>query len=136
MKKFLFISSLFTPGIALAATFNNITELLNFFTNLISKSVIPLLIALSVMYFMWGASTFIRSADDASKRAEGRQFMIYGIIALFVLISFWGLVAVLSNTFGVNNVIPQYKTGVGSADCVALYGEKGCADRNSTGTQF
>jgi hypothetical protein len=33
--------------------------------------------------------------------------MFWGIIAFFVMVSIWGLVALLRDTFGVNNVIPQ-----------------------------
>jgi len=33
--------------------------------------------------------------------------MVWGIIALFVIISVWGLVKVLSNTIGLDPFIPQ-----------------------------
>jgi hypothetical protein len=42
------------------------------------------------------------------KRKAGKSFMIWGLIALFVMVSIWGLVGVLSNTFGINKtLLPQ-----------------------------
>ena len=34
-------------------------------------------------------------------KETGKQIMIWGIIALFVMVSVWGLVNVLSNTTGI-----------------------------------
>ena len=51
-------------------------------------------------------------ADEEAKRAQGKQYMIWGIIALAVMLSIWGLVGVLKNTFGINvgqSILPQVK---------------------------
>mgnify|MGYP005615483479 FL=1 len=88
-------------------TITNIADFLNFFTCLISKSVIPLLIALAVIVFIWGVLKFIMNAEDSTKREEGRNFIIWGLVGLFVMVSIWGIVNILNNTFGVSNVIPQ-----------------------------
>lgn len=66
----------------------------------ILNTVIPILITLGVVYFIWGVITYV-TAGDEEKRKEGRQRMIYGIIGLFVIISIWGLVGVLATTFGI-----------------------------------
>ena len=42
---------------------------------------------------------FILAAGSEEGRKEGRNIMIWGIIALFVIVSVWGLVQVLNNTF-------------------------------------
>lgn len=88
-------------------TNTNIADFLNFFTCLISKSVIPLLIALAVIVFIWGVLKFIMNAEDSTKREEGRNFIIWGLVGLFVMVSIWGIVNILNSTFGVSNVIPQ-----------------------------
>lgn len=92
---------------------NNITVVSDLFglaTCYISAFIIPMLISLAVLIFMWGVVQFIANADNEEKRQKGRDFMVYGIIALFVMISVWGLVRVVSNTFGVKNVIPQLQS--------------------------
>ena len=107
MKKIFISSVLFlTPLIASAQNFRNLTELINFFTDLIYKSVVPLLVALAVVYFIWGLITFIKNADSEPEREKGRSRMIWGVIALFVIVAVWGLVGVLANTFGVRVGIP------------------------------
>jgi uncharacterized membrane protein HdeD (DUF308 family) len=66
------------------------------------NSVIPLLIALAVVFFVWGVVQFVISQDEEAK-TRGRNKIIYGIIGLAVIIGLWGLVNLLGNTFGLNN---------------------------------
>ncbi len=111
--------------------FANITELLNFFTNLIDKSIIPLLVGLAVAYFLYGVGKFIKNADSDAEREKGKQVMIWGVIALFVIVSVWGLVGLLATTFGVSRVgIPQFPTPAGSQECIRLHGEARCRELN------
>jgi len=65
--------------------------------------VVPLLFGLALIFFLWGLAKFILSAGDASAQKEGRDIMIWGIIALFVMVAVWGLVRVLQTTFSLNN---------------------------------
>lgn len=92
----------FCPG-----GFGSITEILNYFTCLISGSVVPLLMSIATIMFIWGVIQYVINAEDSTKREEGRNFIIWGIIGLFVLVSIWGIVKLLTVTFGFNNVIPQ-----------------------------
>jgi len=86
---------------------DTVGHLLNFFTCIISQSVIPLLITLAIVFFIWGVGQYMLNANDSTKREEGRKFMIWGIISLFVIVSIWGLIKLLTGTFGINFVIPQ-----------------------------
>jgi len=72
-------------------------------------SVWPLLISISVIVFIVGVIKYISNGDDSAKREEGRNFIMYGLIGLFVIVSVWGLVGVLQGTFGLGNTpfIPQ-----------------------------
>jgi len=86
-----------------------VQDLLCYLTRIINDSIIPLLFALAVVMFVWGTiNFFIINADEEAKRAQGKQFMIWGIIALAVMISVWGLVAILGATFKINtSVLPR-----------------------------
>lgn len=64
--------------------------------------IVPILIALGVVYFVWGVITYVISSDEEAKQA-GRNRIIFGIIGLAVIIGLWGLVKILTNTFGVGN---------------------------------
>lgn len=125
MKK-IFITSVFllAPMVALAQNqnFSNLTNLINFFTNLIYSAIVPLLVALAVAYFIWGLVTFIRNADNDAEREKGRTRMIWGVIALFVIVAVWGLVGVLANTFGVRVGIPGPPGSSGSGGSGILRG--------------
>ena len=101
MKKYLIITSillLITPFVTHAALFNNLTDLINIFINLINQSIVVVL-SLALLFFFWGLANFILYASDETKRKEGKNIMLWGIIALFVMLSVWGLVRVLENTF-------------------------------------
>jgi hypothetical protein len=65
----------------------------------IVKSLIGLVIASSLLFFFWGLMRFIMHAGDLTKKEDGRSVMIWGIIALFVMVSFLGIIAILQNTF-------------------------------------
>ncbi len=65
----------------------------------ILDTVIPVLVVLGVVYFVWGVVTYVISSDEEAKKS-GRDRMIYGIIGLVVIVAMWGLVGILNNTFG------------------------------------
>ncbi|MDR3519575.1 MAG: hypothetical protein P4L63_01650 [Candidatus Pacebacteria bacterium] len=93
-------------GCTVGSTF---ATLLGFLTCLINSSVIPFIFSIAVVVFVWGViQFFIINADEEAKREQGKQFMIWGIIALAVMLSVWGLVGILGKTFNVNtSVLPQ-----------------------------
>ena len=62
--------------------------------------IIPILIVLAVIYFIWGVVMFVISSDEEAK-TKGRTHMIYGLIGLVVIVAFWGLVGIVRNTFGI-----------------------------------
>lgn len=89
---------------------------LSYATCIINSSVIPLLFALAVIMFVWGTiNFFIFNADEEAKRSQGKQFMIWGIVALAVMISVWGLVGILGDTFGIGRSVLPYVTPPGSS---------------------
>src|SRR3989344_4990524 len=91
------------PGEGSCTLGNNSTlkDVLCFATRLINDSVIPFIFAVATALFVWGAvKFFIINADEEAQRDQGRQFMIWGIVALAVMLSIWGLVGILTSTFG------------------------------------
>ncbi len=77
---------------------------------IINTAVIPLIFALAIAMFVWGVVQYVINSDEEAKKEKGKQFMIWGIIALTVMVSVWGLVSILGGTFGINtHFIPQVK---------------------------
>jgi large-conductance mechanosensitive channel len=64
----------------------------------ILNTIIPFLIVLAVIYFIWGVITYVIGSDEEAKK-EGRNKIIAGIIGLAVIVGVWGLVRILNNTF-------------------------------------
>ena len=62
--------------------------------------------------FIWGVVQYVINSGEEAKKDKGKQFMLWGLIALTVMVSVWGLVDILGATFGVDDtsVIPQVKT--------------------------
>ena len=84
------------------------------------NSIIPVLIALGVVYFVWGVISFVIASDEEAK-TTGRNRIIFGIIGLAVIIGMWGLVNLLRNTFQLGNTtgielptVPIYVPGTGN----------------------
>lgn len=100
-----------TTGACDLASNPKLQGVLNYITCIIGSSVVPLLFAIAVVAFIWGAiKFFIIDVDEEAKREQGRQFMLWGIIALAVMISVWGLVKVLAVTFGIDTgFLPKVK---------------------------
>jgi len=77
--------------------------------------IIPILVILGVLYFVWGVVIYVISNDEEAKK-RGKDRMIYGIIGLVIIVAMWGLVSILNNTFGlgvgtgapVTPVVPNY----------------------------
>jgi hypothetical protein len=71
----------------------------------IVQALIPIVIGLGVLVFLWGVLKYVLQSSDAGK-AEGRTFMLWGIIALFVMVSVWGLVNILRDSLELNPNTP------------------------------
>ena len=63
--------------------------------------VVPLIFALAFAVFIWGiVDYFFLNYSNETKREEGKQFILWGIVGMVVLLSVWGLVAILLSTLG------------------------------------
>ena len=103
MKTFLVLSGLLI--MPLSASAQNLQSVLGTFSNLINLAI-PVVLALAVLYFFWGLAQYVLNAANEDKKAEGRNIMIWGIIVLFVMVSVWGLIRLLQDTFNVGGQTP------------------------------
>ncbi|MBM2817932.1 MAG: protein of unknown function with transrane region [Parcubacteria group bacterium] len=85
-------------------------SVIGFFLNIIGASI-PILISISVIVFVWGVFRYVIA--EGEDKEKSRNVMMYGIIGLFVMVSVWGLVRVVYNTFGLdnNNFLYYYGSG-------------------------
>lgn len=68
------------------------------------NQIIGLLFVAATVVFLWGVIKYVVAGGDEKKLDEGRNFIIYGLIGLFVMLAMWGIVrAVCSSIFGVSS---------------------------------
>jgi Na+/H+ antiporter NhaC len=90
VSKILLAISLFIPSISFAAL-TTLKTLLTDFKGLMN-AVISAIFALSIAFFFWGTAQFIlNDAGNDKTREDGKKKMVWGIIALFVMFSIWGI---------------------------------------------
>lgn len=91
-----------------SGSIDNLSDIISLVGCLLNQAL-PVLILLAVIVFIVGILRYIQAGDNAAKRQEGSRFMLYGIIAFFVMISIWGLVRILQGTLGLTGgaLIPQ-----------------------------
>ena len=69
---------------------------------LLNTVVVPVIFALAFLTFIYGVvKYFFFSVGDETKRVEGRQFVLWGIIGMAVLFTVWGFVNILLSTLGI-----------------------------------
>ena len=90
------------PAVSLAA-YDTIGGALTSITTDIFGPLITLIIALGLIVFLWGVLKYVTAGADESKAKEGRDLIIYGIIALTVMVSVWALVNVLRSSFNLTS---------------------------------
>jgi hypothetical protein len=62
------------------------------------------LFAVAFIVFIWGIfEYFIAGGANEEKRKQGKSFILYGLIGFFIMMSVWGLVNVIVNTFGLGS---------------------------------
>lgn len=54
--------------------------------------IIPVVAALALFAFIKGLVSFIFNAGDTKSHAEGRNLMVWGVIALFIMVSVYGII--------------------------------------------
>ena len=98
MKKVILVALTFAPAVAFAQSLSNLETLLKSVGRLIDIAL-PIIVAIGLLAFFWGLVKFIFAGEEAKK--EGQHHMIWGLVALFVMISVWGLVRFIGNALGV-----------------------------------
>lgn len=71
-----------------------------FFENaydLVRDILIPLVFTLALLFFFWGVAKYIWSAGD---KEEGKKIMVWGVIALFVMSTIWGILYFIGQEIG------------------------------------
>ena len=72
------------------------------------------IIALTLLFLIWGLFKLVFYSRDSKEREQARGYIVWGLIALAVMVSVWGLVNLLRSTFHFGNetpMMPEFPSG-------------------------
>ncbi len=114
MFKKYFAFLMFTSFVPVFANAETLGSTLGTVSNLINMTI-PIILALAILYFFWKVATYIFNSDDDQKRSAAIKGMVTGLIAIFVMVSVWGIIALLQQTFKVGGAAPIIPPRIQSA---------------------
>lgn len=76
-----------------------LTSLIQFITNELIGASIRVFLALALFAFFWNIFQTFGNIDNAEKRKDGRDALMWSAIALFVIVSLAGIIAIFQATF-------------------------------------
>jgi len=100
IKKAYPLTPILALGMPLLVSAQSLQDIITTFRSAVDV-LIPLLMGLCVAVFLWGLVKYMWSAGDSGKQTEAKGYIIYGLIGIFVLVAFWGIVSFIALTFGI-----------------------------------
>lgn len=104
---------------------------------LFNSTIIPLIFAVAVFFFIWNAARyFIFNGENEAGQDSAKRLALYGIAALVIMLSLWGIVNMVSGAFGIGRATPIcpdfnpncFRNGSGYSSGGSYFG----TDQNST----
>ena len=77
---------------------------------IINDILVPVLFAVAFIVFLYGVfKSYIWSRGDETAVEEGHKLILWGLIGFAVMISLWGIVNVVTATFGIrSDAVPRW----------------------------
>ena len=94
-----------STGVSCSAKFKSLVDVLGWIRCL-AGIIIPLGLSIAFIVFMGNVIRYV-IAPNPTKDNERRKYIVGAMIGLFVLVAVWGIVAFVTNTFGLGFVVPQ-----------------------------
>jgi hypothetical protein len=66
----------------------------------IFNPLILLIFSFALLLFLWGLLEFLWKSANAKDHKEGTQHMIWGVIGMFIMVAAYGIITLITNTFG------------------------------------
>ncbi len=95
------LASVPSVSFAVNKTLSDLTSLLGSYM----QQAIYLIMAFAVLTFIWGIYNYYFKPD--ADRGEAMNYVLYGTIGFFIMLSFWGLVNIIKNTLDLDNTAPS-----------------------------
>ena len=73
---------------------------INKIIELIVNPAIYVLFSLGLLVFVYGVVEFMMNLSKGADTKEGKSHMLWGIVGMFIMVSVFGIIHLLSSTFG------------------------------------
>jgi len=97
--------SLLIPGVAWATTTSNLHEVISLIASYLND-VLALLMGVAVVMFVFYVIRFFIQ-PNVVERTEASKYIMWSLIGFFVILSFWGIVNILIQTFSFGQNSPS-----------------------------
>ena len=71
--------------------------------DLLMSILIRVVMAIALLTFFWGLVKFIFPQGSETAKVEAKKIMLWGLIALFVMVSVWGLVRFMQDALSLTD---------------------------------
>ena len=79
----------------------SVQTLMNSISRVILNPLITLLFAAAVVYFIYGLAQYLLNPENEEIRKTSKSHMLWGIIGIFIMVSVFGIMNMITNTLGV-----------------------------------
>lgn len=100
MKKVIIATLAFAPAFVFAQQLGNIESLVSSIGRLVGIAL-PIVVGIALLAFFWGLVKFIFAQGNEEAKTDAKKIMLWGLIALFVMVSVWGIVRFIGNAFDI-----------------------------------
>lgn len=107
LTKTILILSVFSPFVAFATSgvtdFSGLGDFINNIKNNVVVNLSALFLTTAVVAFFYGVVNYVIAIRNGETKGvtDGKNFMLWGLIALFVMFSVWGIVIFAQRTLGI-----------------------------------
>ncbi len=79
------------------------SDIMNKLNDLIINPLILLVFAGGFFFFVWGLVVFLWNSREGEVTSEGKQHMLWGVVGMFIMVSVYGILTLLTTTFGIDS---------------------------------
>ena len=94
--KILLLTVVLIPAVT-SAQFGGVQSLITFGLKPVVDLLINLMMGSALLVFFWGLVKYILAQGSETVKMEAKKVMGWGLVALFVMVSVWGLVKFIQN---------------------------------------
>jgi hypothetical protein len=101
-RAYLLIVFLFFPLISFAQTSTTLFDIMDLISETVD-SLVGIALGVGLLVFIWGLIKFMFALGQGNEPgiAAGKQLMMWGIVAMFVMVAIWGIVKLITSITGI-----------------------------------